>query len=237
MKRIERKPARLIGTLILLVCACGAMNAQPNDSAALIQRIDAANRTRYAHVLAFTDVEHYAVFRGTDQTHPAAAITVKVTYRKGAGKSYQVLSRSGSGIIQKFGLQPLLDNEKEINDPAKVEQSWFTSANYDMQPSPQSKHMEDNRTCTAVVIHPRRKAPNMIDGTLWIDPADGQICEADGIASQKPSIFAGATHMMRYYRIIDGYAMAAHARAESSSKLFGKTVVTIDYGDYHLQTR
>jgi hypothetical protein len=237
MNGMVRKPAHRIAFLILLVCARGAMNSQPIDSAALIQRIDAANHTRYDHVLAFTDVEHYAVFRGADQTHPAAAISVKVTYRKGVGKSYQVLSRSGSGIIQKFGLQPLLDNEKVINDPAKVEQSWFTSANYDMRVSPAEKRMVENRTCTAVVIHPRRKAPNMIDGTLWADPADGQICEVDGVASQKPSIFAGATHMTRYYRIVDGYAMATQARAESDSKLFGRTVVTIEYGDYHLQTR
>ena len=223
--------------LILLTLLCVIAAPQSPAPSPLIQRIDAANHNRYDHVLEFTDVEHYAVFRGQDQTNPAAAMTVKVTYRKGVGKSYQILSRSGSAIIQKFGLQPLLDNEKEINDPAKVQDSWFTSANYDMQPSPQQKHMDDNRTCAAVVIHPKRKAPNMIDGTLWVSAADGQICEVDGLASQKPSIFAGTTHMMRQYRIIDGYAMATHARAESDSKLFGKTVVIIDYSDYHLQTR
>ena len=32
------------------------------------------------------------------------------------------------------------------------------------------------------------------------------------------------------------YPMAMHARAESNSLLFGRTVVTIDYSDYHLQT-
>ncbi|MFP5238092.1 MAG: hypothetical protein ACLGSD_19520 [Acidobacteriota bacterium] len=236
MTRFCRKPALLGMILILLIGACAAIRSQSTDSAALIHRIDAAVHNRNAHVLEFTDVEHYSVYRGQDQTHAAAAMTVKVTYRKGVGKSYEVLSRSGSGIIQKFGLQPLIDNEKEINDPAKVQNSWFTSANYDMQASAQTKRMDDNRTCTAVAIHPRHKAPNMIDGTLWVDGSDGEICEVDGIASQKPSIFAGTTHMTRFYRMIDGYAMATHARAESDSKLFGKTVVTIEYGDYHLQS-
>lgn len=222
-------------TCIALALLCLIAHAQTTSS--LIQRIDAANHNRYDHVLGFTDVEHYEVFRGQDQTHPAATMTVKVTYRKGAGKSYQVLSRSGSGIIQKFGLQPLLDNEKAINDPAKVQNSWFTSDNYEMRPSSETRHMEDSRTCTAIEIHPRHKAPNLIDGTLWVSASDGEICEVNGIASQKPSIFAGTTHMTRYYRMVDGYAMATHARAESDSKLFGKTVVTIQYTEYHLQAR
>jgi hypothetical protein len=34
-----------------------------------------------------------------------------------------------------------------------------------------------------------------------------------------------------------GYAMAVRARAESSSLFFGKTVVVIDYSDYHFQLR
>jgi hypothetical protein len=43
--------------------------------------------------------------------------------------------------------------------------------------------------------------------------------------------------MMRQYSNISGFSMAMHARAESASMLFGRTVVTIDYSDYRLQLR
>jgi hypothetical protein len=36
---------------------------------------------------------------------------------------------------------------------------------------------------------------------------------------------------------VDGFAEATHARATSSSFLFGQTVVTIDYSDYQIQLR
>ena len=62
---------------------------------------------------------------------------------------------------------------------------------------------------------PKHKAPNMIDGTLWVDARDGSIVKIDGVASKSPSAFAGTTHMMRQYMNIDGYPMATHARAES----------------------
>lgn len=214
----------------------GPSAAQNVDGPELIRRVDAANQARVEHVQGFTDMEHYAVFRGSDQTTPAAEMTVQTTYRKGVGKSYKVLSQSGSGLIQHFGLRPLLDNEKKINEPTKVQNSWFTSANYEMHVSPAEQRVIEGRTCTAVAIHPRRKAPNMIEGTLWVYPADGAICEVNGIASESPSIFSGSTQMMRQYRKIDGYAMATHARAESSG-MFGRTVVTIDYSQYRLEVR
>ena len=77
----------------------------------------------------------------------------------------------------------------------------------------------------------------MIDGTLWVDANDGSIVEIEGVASKSPSPFAGTTHMMRQYTNIEGFPMAMHARAESKSVLFGRTVVLIDYTDYHLHVQ
>ncbi|HEY2467712.1 MAG TPA: hypothetical protein VGI45_07710 [Terracidiphilus sp.] len=220
---------------LLLTVGSNLLHAQIPDTAAIVRALDAENQSRYEHVLSFTNVEHYAVFRGDDQVHPAAEMTVRMTYRKGTGKSYQILSQSGSQLVMKYGLRPLLDNEKALNDPARVAQSWFTSANYDMKLKPGVVQTIDGRPCIALAISPLHKAPNMVDGTLWIDARDHTLVEVEGVASQKPSIFAGTTHMMRRYANMTGYAMATHARAESSSMLFGRSVVTIDYSDYKFQ--
>lgn len=209
----------------------------PRDEASIIRQIDAANQARYDSVLGFTDREHYAVFRGAGEAHPAAEMTVVTAYKKGTGKSYSIVSQSGSSIIRRFGLQPLLDQEKNINIPGNVEKSWFTSANYEMRLMPGVTRNIDGRDCIALSIKPRHQAPNMIDGTLWVDTKDDSVAEVEGIASQSPSIFAGRTQMMRRYRDIDGFPMATHARAESNSRLFGKTVVTIDYSDYKIDLR
>ena len=209
--------------------------AQQLDANALVRRIDAANHARYDHILAYAVTEHYSVVRGNDPARPAAEITVLTTYHKATGKSYSIRSQSGSTIILRFGLRPLLDTEKAINNPATVQNSWFSSANYDMKLKPDPLQRIGDRDCVALAITPRRKAPNMIEGTLWVDPRDGTIAKVEGIASKRPNPFAGTTHMMRQYRNIDGYAMAIHARAESDSALIGRTVVLIDYSDYHLQ--
>ncbi|HXS78188.1 MAG TPA: hypothetical protein VN753_18565 [Terracidiphilus sp.] len=212
----------------------GVTSAQRPDPAAVIRDLDAANISRHNNLLEYSNVEHYAVYRGKDR-RPAAEMTVRVTYKKGVGKSYTILKQSGSGIVLKFGLHPLLENERAINDPAKVAQSWFTSSNYDMKLKPGVTRVIDGRNCLAVAISPRHKAPNLVEGTLWVDTHDHTLVEVEGVASKKPSVFAGTTTMMRRYVKMTGYAMATHAHAESSSFFFGHTAVTIDYSDYQFQ--
>lgn len=224
------------GALLFSISACICAAQQP-DTNALVRRIDEANRARYDHVLSYSVTEHYTVFRGNDAVHPAAEMTVLTTYRKATGKSYSIQSQSGSAIILRFGLRPLLENEKAINNPAAVQNSWFSSANYEMKIKLNPPQRIAGRDCVALAISPKRKAPNIIEGTLWVDPRDGTIAQVEGVASKSPNSFAGTTHMMRQYTNIDGYAMATHARAESVSGLLGRTVVLIDYSDYHFQMK
>lgn len=212
-----------------------ASAAQQPDSAAVIQRVDAAVKNRVDHVASYTVTEHYAVYRGKDETHPAAEMTVRTEYRKESGKNYTILSESGSEFIRKHVLGTLLDNEKTINLPGIREHSWFTSANYEMQLKPGGVQRLDGRECVALAISPRRKATNMIAGTLWVDAEDGSIVRIVGTATQSPSVFTGAAQVERHYVNVNGFAMATDARATSDSFLLGRTTVTIDYRDYEIQ--
>ncbi len=210
--------------------------AQQLDQAAVIRSVDAAVLARVNRIAGYTVTEHYAVYRGQDETHSVADMTVKTTYRRETGKSYEVVSQGGSAIIRRLGLDPILDSERDINRPENVEFSWITSENYEMTLKPGTE-MQDGRECLVLSINPRRKAPNLIVGTLWVDAKDYTIVRLEGVASKAPSIFAGATHMMRQYAMVDGFSMATHARAESTTFLYGKTVVKIDYSNYDIEVR
>jgi hypothetical protein len=164
-------------------------------------------------------------------------MTVQTLYRKGSGKSYTILSESGSEFIRNHVLRTLLDNEKNISLPGIVEHSWFTSANYEMQLKPGGIQLLNGRECLALAITPRRKATNMIAGTLWVDAKEGSIVQIEGTASQSASIFTGAAQVLRQYASMQGFSMATQARAVSDSFLLGRTTVTIDYRDYKIQLR
>jgi len=240
-KSANRGPRSKCGAIacVFLFACIGAHSArgQQIDNAAAIARIDASVKARIDGIAQYTDTEHYKVFHGSEATQPIAEMVVKTTYRPETGKHYDILSQSGSGIALKFGLRPLLDNEKAINEPDKVAMSWINSANYEMALNPGGPVAKEGRMCWELAIKPRRKAPNLVDGTLWVNASDFSIARLEGLSSKSPSMWSGPAHVMRQYMKMDGFAMATHARAETDSMFLGKIVVTIDYEDYLIQPR
>ena len=227
-----------IARRFFLFCACAglataAARAQA-AGAAVYSEIDTAVQHRVRHVAAFTDVEKYDVYRGDDESKPVAEITVRATYRRGVGRSYQILSQSGSDLVRRFGLIPLLKHEEQLSQPGNMEHAWFTSENYEMKLKSDKVEPLNGRACYEVAITPKHKAPNAIDGTLWVDARDFSIVKVEGVASRRPSMLAGTTRMMREYRNVNGFPMATRARAVSDGHFIGRTVVTIQYSDYQL---
>lgn len=225
-------PALLLASLTTVL-----LPAQQLDESAVIRQIDASVQSRLDAVMSYSVTESYAVFRGSDEVHPVAEMSVKTDYRKETGKTYTILSESGSALIRKAVLGTILDNEKTINKPGIREGSWITSANYEMKLKSGATQSVDGRDCLVLSITPKRKTPYLINGTLWVDVKDYSIVQLHGISSKSPSIFTGPTDMMRQYASVNGFAMATHARAVSNSLVLGKTVVTIDYRGYQMQLR
>jgi len=221
-------------------CAMGAgmlAAAQQTKGSEILKKVDAAVKARLDGIEGYTVTEHYAVFRNHDEAHAVAEMTVKTTYKRETGKSYEILSESGSAVMRSLVLHAILDNEKHVNEPGVREGAWITTANYEMREKLGGIQSVDGRDCVALALSPRRKEPYLLEGTLWVDARDGNIVQIDGEGSKSSSIFTGATRMKRQYADVAGFAQATHARAESDSSLFGPTVVTIDYVDYHMELR
>ncbi len=230
----SRCRAAILFVASLLACP-HSRAAEPPDDATIIRNIDAAILARFDHVLSYTVIEHYAVYHHSEQTRPVAQMTVKTLYQKASGKTYTVLAQSGSSMVRKMVLDRLLENEKKINDPADIKEWWFTSANYEMKVQPGGPQPIDGHQCYVVSMTPRRSAPNLLRGTMWVDAKDFYTVRIEGVSSKSPSIFTGPTQMMRQYALVAGYEQATHARAVSNSVFFGRAIITIDYSNYQVQ--
>jgi hypothetical protein len=162
-------------------------------------------------------------------------MTVKTTYNHDTGKSYRILSQSGSSLVRNLVLGTILDNEKRISQPGIREGSWITSANYEMTLKPGGSQPLAGRDCLVLALTPKRKAPYLIEGTLWVDAQTGSIVQVQGTGSKSSSIFTGPTQVVRQYEDVGGFSEATHLRAVSDSVMFGQTVVKVDYQDYQIQ--
>ncbi len=226
---------RLIG-----ICTAGILGAstlalsQSND-AAVVQSIDASVSARDENILSYTVTEHYSVFRNHDKVYPAAEMMVKTTYQKDKGKSYAVLSESGSELIRKQVLGRVLESEQTVTQPTNRPTALITSTNYTMHVK--GSEIVGGRNCVALSIAPRRSSPYLFQGDLWVDAQDYSIVQLAGTASKAPSVLAGPTQVARQYAAIDGFPMAIHATATSTSWLLGQTTIEIDYTGYQIEQR
>ncbi len=208
---------------------------QPPDIGSVVRGVDASVKTRIDRLAGYTVTEHYAVFRGKDDTHPAAEMLVKTTYTRQAGKSYEIVSQSGSSLWRNEVLHTLLDNEKRMSQPGNVQTALIDSANYEMKLDTNPRQRLNDRDCLVLDITPRHNSEYLFKGTLWVDAQDFGIVQLKGTASKSAFFLASAAQVLRQYDEMDALPMATHAQAVSGSSLLGQTIVKIDYTNYQLE--
>jgi len=217
--------------IVLVSGFCAPIAAAPEiDSATVIQGIDRSVLHRDDNVLGYTVTERYTVYRSGDDAHPAAQMSVKTTYAKDAGKSYQILSEEGPTLLRKEVLEKALENEKLLNAPANRAHELITSANYSMTVA--GTQTVDGRDCFLVDIVPRQNAEYLFKGRIWVDERSEDIVRLEGIATKNTSMVTGPAQVVRNYAEVDGFPMATHASATVSSWLLGPTRVEIEYAGY-----
>jgi len=232
--RRNRLPIQIAAALL---CLSGAANisAQTPDLPAIVRGVDTSVKDRLDRLASYTVTEHYAVFRGHNDTQPAAEMLVKTTYRKESGKSYEILSQSGSALWRNEVLKTLLENEQRMSKPGNVETALINSSNYEMKLDGNAAQLLNGRQCLVLDITPRRKSQYLFKGQLWVDAHDYRIVQLKGTAAKSAFFLANAAGVTRQYEEVNSLPMATHAEAISGSSLLGQTVVKVDYNGYQMQ--
>jgi hypothetical protein len=231
---------RHIGSVLILIAVShllglASVNAQAPDLPTVVHGVDTSVKDRMNRLASYSVTEHYAVFRGRDLSTPAAEMLVKTTYRKQTGKSYQILSQSGSSLWRNQVLKTLLENEQKMSQPGNVETALINSSNYEMQLDKNPAQTLNGRECLLLDITPRRKSQYLFQGLLWVDAHDYSIVQLKGTAAKSAVFIANAAEITRQYSEVESVPMATHAEAVSGSALLGQTVVKVDYSGYQVQ--
>src|SRR6266478_3176661 len=79
-------------------CTNSQISTQPPPEEVAIRAIDAAELRRETRLRGYTVTEHYTL--KSSRFNNSAEMTVAVVYRRDQGKTYQIISRSGSPMLQ-----------------------------------------------------------------------------------------------------------------------------------------
>jgi outer membrane lipoprotein-sorting protein len=224
-----------LAAVVLCLFQAVSAFAQVPDVFTVIRGVDSSVKDRLDRLAGYTVTEHYAVFRGHDTSKPTAEMLVRTTYRKETGKSYEILSQSGSSLWRNEVLKTLLENEQRMSRPGNVETALINSSNYEMKLDNNPAQMLNGRQCLVLDITPRRKSQYLFKGQLWVDAHDYAIVQLKGTAAKSAIFIANAAGVTRQYAEVENLPMATHAEAVSGSALLGQTVVKVDYSGYQMQ--
>jgi len=224
-----------LAAVVLCLSQAVSAFAQVPDVFTVIRGVDSSVKDRLDRLAGYTVTEHYAVFRGHDTSKPTAEMLVRTTYRKETGKSYEILSQSGSSLWRNEVLKTLLENEQRMSRPGNVETALINSSNYEMKLDNNPAQMLNGRQCLVLDITPRRKSQYLFKGQLWVDAHDYAIVQLKGTAAKSAIFIANAAGVTRQYAEVENLPMATHAEAVSGSALLGQTVVKVDYSGYQMQ--
>ncbi|KAA6457286.1 hypothetical protein DYQ86_23470 [Acidobacteria bacterium AB60] len=226
-------PLALAGTLIsvpALLCA-QATSSQAADATPTAPQIVAAmqqhNQARAAALKHFHSLRHYSVeYRGFT-AKIAAQMDVDADYEAGSGKSFKIVSQSGSKLLIDKVLKRLLESE---TDAQKQHAGDLTPSNYNFQLV--GTEEVGSRPAYVLQVEPITDNKYLYRGKVWVDAADFAVERIEAEPAKNPSFWISSTAIHHRYEKTGVFWLPAQNESDTNIRVGGKAVLRIDYGKY-----
>ena len=196
----------------------------------IVERLVAADDARAAGLHHYTGQRRYVLVN--ERFSKRAELMANVEYKKPGDKRFEIVSESGSGIIRSRVLRKMLEAETDASQAANRKRTRVLPENYDMRLL--GTGATEGRTCYLVQLEPRSQNKYLIRGKAWIDARDFAVIRVEGSPAQSPSFWIKDTKIVQRYAKTGAFWLPVSNVSTTDARVFGKTDVTIDYLDYHL---
>jgi hypothetical protein len=221
------------GTAVLALSASLAALAGgtgPNEQERVIDGMVRAQAARFERFESYTRIQHYSVT--TARFGLKADMVVRMHRDRRKGKTYEVISRSGSPAIQTHVFDELLAAEVSTNPQGG---ELLTRENYSFHLAGQEEFA--GRQCYLLESEPKHKDKHLLKGRIWVDPEDFGIVHIEGRPSDSLSFFVGRPMIVQDFIKSSGFWWASRRQSYIDNMFLGKSDLIIDYTDYQFEAR
>jgi hypothetical protein len=228
-------------TARITVCGCLALAAalaifaadEGNpDQQRIVEGMMRAQATRFERFEGYSRLQHYSVT--TSRFDLKADLVARIHRDRVRGKSYEVISRSGSPVIQSHVFDALLEAEVDSSKQTGNGE-LLTTENYSFHLTGQEDYA--GRHCYVLTTEPRHKDKRMLKGRIWIDSGDFGVVHVEGKPSDSLSFFVGRPMIVQDFTKIQGYWWVSRRHSYIDNMFLGKAELVIDYSDYQFELR
>jgi outer membrane lipoprotein-sorting protein len=178
-------------------------------------------------------IRHYQVeYRGFSKVIDAK-MEVEYHYDAATGKSFRIVTQSGSKMLCEKVLKRAVESEKEASqDKAAMA---LTAANYRF-------HLvgsENVGGLRAYVLEVEPISPNkfLIRGKIWVDAEGFALMKVEAEPAKNPSFWIVRTRIRQTFAKTGEFWLPERNRSESKVRIGGTAVFTIDYGTYRTESK
>jgi hypothetical protein len=208
--------------------ADGAIPA--STSAQIVEQMTLRDQARHQELKHYHSLRHYLVeYRGfsADLT---AKMDVKANYNIESGKSFQIISQSGSNFLIEKVLKRAIDSEKEASREKGT--TALTSAHYKFKLL--GSEMLNTRPAYILDVEPLAASKFLFRGKVWVDAADFAVVKMETQPAKSPSFWISKTLIQCTNAKTGEFWFPEKLRSETRVRIGGAAVLTIDYGKYEM---
>jgi hypothetical protein len=140
------------------------------------------------------------------------------------GFRYQIVGEGGSGFVRGKVLRPWLDGEKKMWADGDPQRASFSHANYtftDRGLTPDGLAWLD--------VKSKRKDVLLLDGSIFVNPEDGDLVRIEGRLSKTPSFWTRRVEVVRHYERIKGVRVPTAIESIAQVLIAGRSTFAMTY--------
>jgi hypothetical protein len=145
-------------------------------------------------------------------------------------KTFTVTSESGSGLIRRMALNPLINSEIEAASGKEHHDSAISNDNYSLNLL--GEQQLGPYRCFVAEAVPKRKDKYLFEGKVWIDVNDYSVVRIEGHPAKKLSFWIQHADFVRQYQKIDGFWLPEKDQTLVQVRLYGKKILKIEHRNY-----
>jgi hypothetical protein len=199
----------------------------------IVARLDRNNAQRSAALRAYDGKRSYRLTYHGFPSNREAEIEVAAHYQAPESKSFDVVSESGSKLLQSKVLLRLLESEREAARAQNQRQTALTTDNYTF--TLLGSRPSSYGGCYRLSVEPRRDNKFLYRGEICVNAADFAVETIDAEPARNPSFWIKQTRIEHRYQKIGPFWLPASNRSVTSVRLGGTATLSIVYSEYELR--
>jgi hypothetical protein len=160
--------------------------------------------------------------------HQSAWMDVMTEFDRVNGLRYEVIAEGGSGYIRRKVFLAALEGERKMWADRDPQKASFNRENYEFDPGAAASD-----GLHALGVKPKRKDVLLVEGSIFVQPDDGELTRIEGKLSKTPSFWTRRVEVVRRYTRLAGVRVPVSIESVAHVLIAGRSTFKMTY-DYEI---